>query len=128
MNDPKTISTRRAIPSNFENTPFLEMKKHHIEIHAEAKIDFYAQIEYLAEQNCSIETLHRFLDEMEAASEAIGQNTFTWPFARPSKRVRKFGPTKNFRYLIFYVVLTDGTPRIIEYLGPGRQPRWTARV
>lgn len=98
------------------------------EIHPEAKIDFYAQIEYLAGQNCSIETLYKFIDEMEAASETIGQNTLTWPLVRPSKYVRKFGPTKNFRYLIFYVVLKNGAPRIIEYLGPGRQPRWLQRL
>ncbi len=90
------------------------MKKSKLEIHAEAKIDFYGQIEYLAEQNCSIETLHKFLDEIEAASNTIGQNPFTWPLARPSKTVRKFGPTKTFRYLIYYVVLEDGTPRIIN--------------
>ena len=128
MNTAKTISTRRAILSNFENTPSLEMKKHHVEIHAAAKIDFYAQIEYLAEQNCSIETLHKFVEEMEVACDAIGENTFTWPLARPSKRVRKFGPTKTFRYLVFYVVLENGTARIIDYAGPGRQPRWMGRA
>jgi hypothetical protein len=104
------------------------MKHSKVEIHAAAKIDFYGQIEYLAKQNCSIETLHKFVDEMEAASDTIRQNPFTWPLARPSKLVRKFGPTKTYRYLIFYVVLKDGTPRIIEYLGPGRQPRWPARA
>jgi hypothetical protein len=104
------------------------MKKPKVEIHAEAKIDFYGQIEYLAGQNCSIETLHKFVEEMEAASDAIGQNPFTWPLARPSKRVRKFGPTKTFRYLIFYVVLESGDLRIIDYAGPGRQPRWMERV
>jgi hypothetical protein len=42
------------------------------EIHPEAGIDFYAQIEYLAGQNCSIETLQKFVDEMEAAGNSIG--------------------------------------------------------
>ena len=98
------------------------------EIHLEAKIDFYAHIEYLAGQDCAIETLYQFIDEMEDASDAIGQNTLTWPLARPSKCVRKYGPTKSFRYLIFYVVLKNGAPRILEYLGPGRQPRWTQRL
>jgi len=104
------------------------MKKCKVEIHVEAKIDFHAQIEYLAGQNCSIETLHKFVEEMEAGSDAIGQNPFTWPLAQPSKHVRKFGPTKTFRYLIFYVVLESGTARIIDYGSPGRQPRWMERV
>jgi len=85
------------------------MKKYKIEIHAEAKIDFYAQIEYLSGQYCTVETLHKFLDEMEEG-------------------VRKFGPTKTFRYLIFYTVLESGLIRIIDYAGPGRQPRWMERI
>jgi hypothetical protein len=104
------------------------MKRHKVEIHAEAKIDFYAQIEYLAEQKCSVETLLKFIDEMEAASNTVGQNPLTWPLARPSKRMRKFGPTKTFRYLIFYVVLENGVARIIDYAGPGRLPRWMERA
>ena len=65
---------------------------------------------------------------MQAASDAIGRNTLTWPLASPSKRVRKYGPTKNFRFLVFYVISESGIPRIIDYAGPGRQPRWTERV
>jgi len=104
------------------------MKKYKIEIHAEAKIDFYAQIEYLSGQYCTVETLHKFLDEMEEGSDAIEQNPFTWPLAQPSQCVRKFGPTKTFRYLIFYTVLESGLIRIIDYAGPGRQPRWMERI
>jgi len=98
------------------------------EIHVEAKIDFYLQIDYLAKHGCSIETLLKFAREMELASEAIGANPQTWPLARPSKRVRKYGPTKNFRYLVFYVITKNGVPRIIDYAGPGREPRWMKRI
>jgi len=104
------------------------MNKLKVEIHPEAKIDFYAQIEYLASQDCSIETLYKFVFEIELASKAIEQNTHTWPLARASKRVRKYGPTKTFRYLVYYVVTENGTPRIIEYAGPGRQLRWKRRL
>jgi len=77
MNNTKSLSTRRSILSNFETTPSLETNKYHVEVHVEAKIDFYNQIEFLAKQNCSIETLYKFVEEMETASDAIGQNPFT---------------------------------------------------
>jgi hypothetical protein len=104
------------------------MNKSKVEIHPEAKIDFYAQIEYLASQDCSIETLHKFVSEIESASKAIEQNTHTWPLTRASKQVRKYGPTKTFRYLVYYIVTESGIPRIIEYAGPGRQARWKGRL
>jgi hypothetical protein len=65
------------------------MKKYKPEIHPEARIDFFAQIEYLATQGCSIEILRRLTLEMREASEAIAQNPLTWPSARPSQQVRK---------------------------------------
>jgi hypothetical protein len=99
-----------------------------LEILSQAKIDFYRQIEYLAKQGSSMETLYKFVDEMEAATDAIARNPTTWPLARPSRRVRKFGPTKSFRYVIFYLILKDGSIRIIDYSGPGRQPRWAGRL
>jgi hypothetical protein len=92
------------------------------------KADFYAQIEYLAAQNCSIETLYRFIAEIESADKAIEQNTYTWPLAQPSRHVRKYGPTKTFRYLVYYIVTENGIPLIIEYSGPGRQARWRKRL
>jgi hypothetical protein len=104
------------------------MKTKKLEIHPQAKIDFYAQIEYLAEQGCSIDTLYKFVDEMESAADAVRLNALTWPLARPSSRVRKFGPTKIFQYLIYYIVLESGLIRIIEYSAPGRQPRWKGRL
>ncbi|MCE0521783.1 MAG: hypothetical protein LV480_02610 [Methylacidiphilales bacterium] len=103
------------------------MKKYKIEIHSEAKIDFHAQLEYLAENGCPIETLRKFSVELKAARNAILQNPLTWPISSPRKKVRRYGPTPRFRYLIFYVVMADDCIRIIEYAGPGRLPRWTER-
>jgi hypothetical protein len=77
---------------------FAETMKDKLEIHAEAKIDFHGQIEYLARQHCSIETLHVFRDEMKAARVTFGQNPFTWPLARPSS-----GCAKTVRQKLFTI-------------------------
>ena len=103
------------------------MKRHKVEIHAEAKIDFHAQLVYLVEKGCPIETLRKFSAELKSARNAILQNPFTWPISNLRKKVRRYGPTPSFRYLIFYVVTADDCIRIIEYAGPGRLPRWTER-
>ncbi len=103
------------------------MKRYKVEIHAEAKIDFHTQLEYLAGKGCPMETLRKFSAELKAARNAILRNPLTWPISSPRKMVRRYGPTSKFRYLIFYVVTPDDCIRIIEYAGPGRLPRWTER-
>jgi hypothetical protein len=99
-----------------------------VEIHSAAQIDYFNQVEYLAEKGRSLEMLAAYVEEMIAADEAIGARPRTWPLARPSKRVRKFGPTKRFRFLVFYVIGNDSTVRILNYCAPGRQPRWLERL
>jgi hypothetical protein len=79
----------------------LEVSGHKVEIHSAAQIDFFNQVEYLAEKGRSLELLADYVEEIIAADDAIGERPYTWPLARPSKRDRKFGPTKRFRFLVF---------------------------
>jgi hypothetical protein len=104
------------------------MNGHKVEMHAEARIDFYSHVQYLASQGNSIENLLAFILEMETGKNAIARNPLTWRLARHSRLVRKFGPTKRFRFLIFYIIPATGVPRIIEFSSPGRQPRWAGRL
>ena len=103
------------------------MERYKVEILSEAKIDFHEQLIYLSEKGCPIETLRKFSAELKAARNAIMQNPHTWPKANPCTRVRRYGPTPNFRYVIFYVITPDDYIRIVEYAGPGRLPRWMER-
>jgi len=103
------------------------MTKYKIEIQAQAKIDFHEQLAYLLEKGAPIETLRQYVAELKTARAAILRNPCTWPLSSPSKTVRRYGPTRKFRYLIFYVVTADDCIRIIEYAGPGRLPRWAQR-
>jgi hypothetical protein len=106
----------------------LRVKGHKVEIHVEAQIDYFNQVEYLANEGRSLELLAAYVEEMIAADNAIAERPRTWPLARPSKRVRKFGPTKRFRFLVFYLICDDSTVRILNYCAPGRQPRWLGRL
>jgi hypothetical protein len=104
------------------------VNEHKVEIHSGARIDFFRQVEYLAKHDCPLERIAAYVEEMIAADNAISERPKTWPLARPSKRVRKFGPTKRFRFLVFYLICDESTVRILNYCAPGRQPLWLERL
>jgi hypothetical protein len=92
------------------------VKGHKVEIHSGARIDFFHQVEYPAKHDCPLEKLAAYVEEMIAADNAI------------SERVRKFGPTKRFRFLVFYLICDESTVRILNYCATGRQPLWLERL
>lgn len=97
------------------------------ELHPEAAQDYYEQLCYLEEKRCSGQTLIKFVQTIREGQEKIGRHPLTWSFANPKKSVRKL-PTRLFRFVIFYIVQPNGVPLILEFAGPGRQPRWAKRL
>jgi len=97
------------------------------ELHPEAVQDFYDQLRYLEEKDCSDQTLIKFVQTIREGRDKIGRNPLTWSFANPKKNVRKL-PTRLFRFVIFYILQPNGVPLILEFAGPGRQPRWAKRL
>jgi len=97
------------------------------ELHPEAVQDFYDQLRYLEERHCSDQTLINFVQTIRQGREKIGRNPLTWSFANSKRNVRKL-PTRLFNFVIFYTVQPNGVPLILEFAGPGRQPRWSKRL
>jgi hypothetical protein len=52
---------------------------------------------------------------------------YTWSLAKGSKTVRKV-QIKEFRMTVFYVIVNAKTVHVLEYAGPGLQPRWSERL
>ena len=97
------------------------------ELHPEAVQDFYDQLCYLEEKQCSLLTLQKFVKAIREGRDKIGRNPFTWSMASGSSRVRKL-PIRSFRYVIYYLIPPNGIPLILEFAGPGRMPRWRKRL
>jgi len=97
------------------------------ELHPEAVRDFYNQLRYLEEKQCSLLTIQKFVHAIREGRDKIERNPITWNLARGSKRVRKL-QVPAFRYVIYYLVQSNGVPLILEFAGPGQQPRWWKRL
>ena len=96
-------------------------------LHDLALWDYRIHLEYLQKAKVSVETLGKYLDEIEAAGQRIADNPTTWSFAPGSKRVRRV-QVAAFRLQIFYVITPQGVPFILEIAGPGARPRWRGRL
>jgi hypothetical protein len=92
-----------------------------------AEQDIHEQIRYLAECNVDDTVIDRLIEGVAEAKHKIGRNPLTWSFAAGSKRVRKL-QIRRFRIQVFYRIREDGTPVILEFAGPGLQPRWAERL
>jgi len=97
------------------------------ELHPEAVRDFYEQLRYLEEKQCSLLTLQKFVHAIREGRDKIGRNPMTWRLVHGSKRVRQV-PVKSFRYIIYYLLQPNGIPLILEFAGPGRLPKWKKRI
>lgn len=93
--------------------------------HDEALADVRQQFVRLRDElHCGPSTLKKFLFSIRKARAKIRTFPNTWSFAKGSKIVRKV-QIKEFR---FYVVVNAKTVHVLEYAGPGLQPRWSERV
>jgi len=97
------------------------------DIHPEARSDARRQFQNLVENHCSEITLRKFVTALREAKAKIRDNPTTWSKAPGSKTVRKV-QILDFRMQAFYVIQKNGVPLILEYAGPGLQPRWSTRL
>ena len=92
-----------------------------------ADADLREQFAYLRSNFAGDETLRSFTASVREALVMIETNPRTWSFAPRSKRVRKV-QISRFRMQVFYYIQKNGRPLIIEFAGPGLQPRWRERL
>ncbi len=100
------------------------------EIHPEAQTEYEDHLLYYSARGFTLSTLDDFRAEIEGAFEAITANPLTYRLVRRDGRQRLFGPTKRFRFVVYYVVKNDGkTPFILAVAHPSREPGyWTYRA
>jgi len=74
--------------------------------------------------------LEDFRAEIEAAFQEVATNPLTYRLVRKGGRQRRFGPTKTFRFIVYYAVKNDErTPYILAVAHPSREPSyWTYRT
>jgi hypothetical protein len=96
--------------------------------HDEALADVRQQFVRLRDElHCGPSTLKKFIFSIRKARAKIRAFPNTWSFAKGSKTVRKV-QIKEFRMTVFYVVVNAKTVHVLEYAGPGLQPRWSERL
>jgi plasmid stabilization system protein ParE len=100
------------------------------EIHPEAQAEYEDHLLYYAARGFTFTTLEDFRAEIDAAFEEIGANPLTYRLVRKGGKQRRFGPTKTFRFIVYYVLKNDGiTPYILAVSHPSRKPSyWTYRA
>jgi plasmid stabilization system protein ParE len=100
------------------------------EIHPEAQAEYEDHLLYYAARGFTFTTLEDFRVEIETAFKEIAANPLTYRLVRKGGKQRRFGPTKTFRFIIYYAVRNDGqTPYILAVAHPSREPNyWTSRA
>lgn len=96
------------------------------QLHPLAVEDYARYFQYLREMGVGVKTLEDYLDAAEEAKLRIGRNPRTWSFASGSKTVRRVH-MRRFRMQVFYLIMPNGVPLIVEFAGPGAEPRWRKR-
>jgi plasmid stabilization system protein ParE len=96
-------------------------------IHPQAQRDQRRHFEYLRKAEVGSATLQKYFHAIRDAAQKIADNPETWSFAPGSERVRRV-QVPAFRMQVFYILLPNGTPFILEICGPGSPPRWSERL
>jgi hypothetical protein len=98
-----------------------------LDVHTLARADFNEYVADLITRDVRLDLVLAVVTEVERAFALIRQHPNTWSFAKGSRRVRKV-QVRRFRLQVFYQVLPDGTPLVLEIAAPGRLPRWRERL
>ncbi len=98
-----------------------------IRIRAAARDDLQRQFQYLQKSHASDETLENLVFDVDEALARISRHPETWSFVPGSRRVRRV-QLPRFRMQVFYTIRNDGIPVVLEFAGPGLQPRWPDRL
>ena len=100
------------------------------EIHPDAQAEYEDHLLYYAARGFAFTTLEDFRAEIEAAFAEIEANPLTYRVAKKGGRQRRFGPTRRFRFIIYYTVKNNGkNPFILAVTHPSREPNyWTYRA
>lgn len=96
-------------------------------IHPEAQKELEEAADYFAEHALTPTTEADFRSEIRAAFTEITANPERFRLAVKGEPDRRFGPTKKFRYLIYYYERSSDV-LVLAVAHPGRRPRyWVGR-
>jgi plasmid stabilization system protein ParE len=99
------------------------------DIHPEAQAEYENSLLYYAACGYTLTTLESFRTEIEAAFAKIAANPLAYRLVKKTGKQRRFGPTKTFRFVIYYVVKNDGRTTVLAVAHPSRKPAyWTYRA
>lgn len=96
-------------------------------IHPLARADLKRQLRYLEATGVDLQVLEDFDTAVREALAKIATNPGTWSLVAASTRIRKV-QILQFRMQVFYYTPRNGVPVVIEFAGPGVQPRWPRRL
>jgi hypothetical protein len=98
-----------------------------VNIHPWARADIRRRIDYLEKEKVSLQVLEDFDAAIRQALDKIAAQPTTWSFAAGSTKIRKV-QIAQFRMQAFYGIPGNGVPLVVEFAGPGVQPRWPRRL
>ena len=100
------------------------------ELHPEAQAEYEAHLLYYARHQFSLTTLESFRAEIEDSFRQIATHPVAYRLVKKSGLQRRYGPTKKFRFVIYYVIKPDDQrPTILAIAHPSRNPDyWVRRV
>ena len=97
------------------------------EIHPHAQAEYEDYLQFYAARGFTLTTLEDFRSEIETAFKRIMLNPLTYRLITKRGKRRRFGPTRRFKFIIYYTVRDDGiTPYILAVTHPSRRPNYWA--
>ena len=91
-------------------------------IHPEAQVEYEDYLRFYDASAFTVTTLADFQAEIEGAFEKITLTPLTYRLVKKNGRQRRFGPTKRFHFIIYYVINQEGSPYILAVTHPSRRP------
>jgi plasmid stabilization system protein ParE len=74
------------------------------EIHPHAQAEYEDYLRFYAARGFTMATLEDFREEIETAFKSIATNPLTYRLVTKRGKRRRFGPTKRFKFIIYYTV------------------------
>jgi hypothetical protein len=85
-------------------------------------------MDYYGSHAFTLTTTENFRLEMDAALDEIGARPLTYRLVDPRRNIRRFGPTRKFRFGIYFRV-GETAITVLAFAHPARKPGyWTGRA
>jgi plasmid stabilization system protein ParE len=94
------------------------------EIHPEAQAEYENHLRFYAVRGFNLTTLEEFRAEIEDAFDKISASPLAYRLARKGSIVRRFGATKRFHFVIYFLKDDRLMPYILAVAHPSRRPNY----